>query len=65
MQFVISRKKNTAYRGKVADEKFDAITSDYFDTKEEAEQARGVYSDSEKKAGRLVIESTIEVGECN
>jgi len=41
------------------------MTSDYFNTKEEAEQARGVYSDSEKKAGQLVIESTIEVGERN
>lgn len=41
--------KETEYRGKVADAKFDAITSDYFDTKEEAEQARDVTATSKRK----------------
>jgi hypothetical protein len=49
-----------AYRKKVADEKFDVVTSNYFDSKEEAGTARGVYIDSEKSAGRVVEESDAE-----
>ena len=52
------------YREKVADEKFDVLTSDYFDTKDEASEARGFYINSEKKAGRTAIESKTLVGEC-
>jgi uncharacterized Ntn-hydrolase superfamily protein len=52
------------YREKVADEKFDVLTSDYFDTKEEAVEARGFYIASEKKAGRAVTEPNTLVGEC-
>jgi len=52
------------YREKVADEKFDVLTSDYFDTKDEALEARGFYIKSEKKAGKTVVESNTLVGEC-
>src|SRR5688500_8954336 len=54
-----------AYRKKVADEKFDVITSDHFESKEEADMARGVYIDSEKRAGRTVEESGAEVVACS
>lgn len=53
------------YRQKVADEKYDVLTSDYFDSKEEAVEARRFYIASEKKAGRNVTESNTVVGDCN
>lgn len=53
-----------AYRKKIADEKFDVMSSDYFDSEEEAKTARAAYMDSEKKAGRTVIDSTEKVGSC-
>jgi hypothetical protein len=52
------------YREKVADQKFDVITSDYFDTKEQAVEARTFYIASEKKAGKAVTEPRTIVGEC-
>ena len=52
------------YREKVADEKFDVLVSDYFDTKDEASEARAFYINSEKKAGRTVVEPKTLVGEC-
>lgn len=54
-----------AYRKKVADEEFDVMSSDYFDTEEEANTARTEYMDSEKKAGRTVFDSTEKVGTCD
>ena len=54
-----------AYRLQVADEKYDVLTSDYFDSKKEADQARKFYIASEKKAGRTVIESKTVVEDCN
>jgi hypothetical protein len=52
------------YREKIADEKFDVLTSDYFDSRPEAVEARKFYIDSEKKARRTVTESNTLVGEC-
>lgn len=59
----LSEKEKT-YRKKIADENYDVMTSDYFDTREEADQTRTIFIESEKKAGRTVIESNPAVGDC-
>ena len=56
--------KEKIYRKKIADENYDVMTSDYFDTREEADQARTIFIESEKKAGRTVIEANPAVGDC-
>jgi uncharacterized Ntn-hydrolase superfamily protein len=52
------------YKAKVANDQWDVMTSDYFESKDEAEQAKKTYMKVERSGGREVIETTEDLEKC-